>query len=305
MQIRRSFALSFGLAVLLTGSTAIAQSNSSAAARQWFLSSHLFQTSSGITINYAEQGDPQGPVLVFLHGGGDSWHSWDRVFPLIPARYHVYALTLRGHGLSDHPEHGYATDDFAADVLDFLKQKEIHQATLIGHSLGSFVAQRQVETDPDRIARLVLIGSGTTLNETANDHNQPFAFFATLQDPIPASFARDFQASTIHAQVPAANFELWVAEAQRVTAVTLRGIAHDFHSNSSELGKIKIPVLIFWGDHDEIFSRADEDKLVAALPNAHLKVFADTGHALHWERPELFTHELLHFVGGTPQHRSR
>jgi len=146
MQIRRSFALSFGLAVLLTGSTAIAQSNSSAAARQWFLSSHLFQTSSGITINYAEQGDPQGPVLVFLHGGGDSWHSWDRVFPLIPARYHVYALTLRGHGLSDHPEHGYATDDFAADVLDFLKQKEIHQATLIGHSLGSFVAQRQSPT---------------------------------------------------------------------------------------------------------------------------------------------------------------
>src|SRR3954454_2711051 len=54
---------------------------------------------NGITLNYVVQGDPHGPVIVLLHGAGDSWHSYERVLPLLPASYRVYAVTLRGHGL--------------------------------------------------------------------------------------------------------------------------------------------------------------------------------------------------------------
>jgi|GEM_PF-231695 pimeloyl-ACP methyl ester carboxylesterase len=259
------------------------------------LTSLLYQTRSGVTLNYVQQGDPNGSVLLFLHGGGDSWHSYDRVYPLIPQRYRVYSITLRGHGLSDHPDKGYATADFAGDVLDFLVQKNIRNATLIGHSLGSFVAQKVVETDSSRIDRLVLIGSGSSINQSDNDHNEPFKFFATLHDPIPYSFARDFQASTIYAPVPAQNFEIWVAEAQKVSAATLRGIAHDFRSSPDALKAIHIPTLVLWGEKDSIFSRTDEDALVHALPNAKLSVYAETGHALHWERPNRFVSELLEF----------
>jgi non-heme chloroperoxidase len=123
----------------------------------------LIKLHSGITLNYVVQGDPKGPVIVLIHGAGDSWHSWQRVLPLLPASYRVYAVTLRGHGLSDHPATGFSRADFAADVLDFLDQMQIRHATLVGHSLGSFVAQKVAEQDNGHIDRLVLIGSGPGL----------------------------------------------------------------------------------------------------------------------------------------------
>ena len=260
------------------------------------LASFLFKTKAGITLNYVEQGDPHGPVLVLLHGAGDSWHSYDRVFPLIPHRYHVYAITLRGHGLSDHPASGFSAADFAADILDFIEQKNLHHVTLVGHSLGSFVSQKVAELDTNHLDRLVLIGSGPGLTKPSSGGASVLSAFSTLTDPIPYTFARDFQASTIYYPVPAHNFELWVAEAERVPAATWRGLAQGHHDSADELKKIRIPTLVLWGEKDSIFNKSDEDTLMQYLPSAHFSAYAETGHALHWERPERFTRELLAFV---------
>ena len=61
------------------------------------------------------------------------------------------------------------------------------------------------------------------------------------------------------------------------------------------LKKIKTPTLILWGDKD-FFPRSEQDSLVSALPDAMLKVYKDTGHALHWERPEKFATDLQAFI---------
>ena len=260
------------------------------------LTSLLFKTKDGLTLNYVQQGDPDGPVLVLLHGAGDSWHSYDRVFPLIPSRYRVYAITLRGHGLSDHPATGFSAADFAGDILDFLEQKNIHHATLVGHSLGSFVAQKVAELDTNHLDRLVLIGSGPGLSNPSADQSSILSAFSALEDPIPYTFARDFQASTIYYPVPAKNFEIWVAEAERVPASTWHGLAQGHREPTEELKKIRIPTLVLWGEKDSIFSRSDEDILIHTIPHAQFSVYPETGHALHWERPERFTRELLAFV---------
>ncbi len=68
---------------------------------------------TGVRLRYAEQGDRGGPAVILLHGYSDSWFSWSRVMPLIPARYHVIAPDQRGHGDSDKPEGGYAMRDMA------------------------------------------------------------------------------------------------------------------------------------------------------------------------------------------------
>jgi non-heme chloroperoxidase len=264
--------------------------------------SQLFKTKAGLTLNYVQQGDPKGPVIVLLHGAGDSWHSYDRVYPLIPRRYLVYGITLRGHGLSDHPETGFTTADFAGDIVDFLEQKNIRHATLVGHSLGSFVAQKVAELDSEpgsgHLDRLVLIGSGPGISKKSPGTAPVLSAFSQLKDPIPYTFARDFQASTIYYPVPAANFEMWVAEAERVPASTWHGLAQG-HGSPDDLGKIKIPTLVLWGEKDSIFSRQDEDTLMKMLPNAKFSAYAETGHALHWERPERFARELLAFIQGS------
>ena len=54
-------------------------------------------------MHYAEQGDPGGEALLFIHGWPDSWFSFSRVLPLLPAAYHAYAIDLRGFGDSERP----------------------------------------------------------------------------------------------------------------------------------------------------------------------------------------------------------
>ena len=119
--------------------------------------------STGVRLHYAEQGDPNGGTIVFLHGYTDSWYSFSRLLPLLePARYHVYAISQRGHGDSDRPDGGYTIDDFAADVAAFLDAVSATRVNLVGHSMGSMVARRVAETYPERVAQLVIIGSFLT-----------------------------------------------------------------------------------------------------------------------------------------------
>jgi tetratricopeptide (TPR) repeat protein len=94
---------------------------------------------TGIRLRFAEQGNPAGHPIVFLHGYTDSWFSFSRILPSLPDSYHAYALDLRGHGDSDRPAGGYHPRDFVADVLAFIDAKRLTGVTLVGYSMGSFI----------------------------------------------------------------------------------------------------------------------------------------------------------------------
>ena len=96
---------------------------------------------TGPRLHYAEQGDPGGAALLFIHGWPDSWFSFSRVLPLLPTAYHAYAIDLRGFGDSERPADSYTIDQFATDVLA-MDAVGIARATLIGHSMGTFIARR-------------------------------------------------------------------------------------------------------------------------------------------------------------------
>jgi non-heme chloroperoxidase len=62
------------------------------------------------------------------------------------------------------------------------------------------------------------------------------------------------------------------------------------------LGSIEAPTLLVWGDRDEFITRADQDRLLGALPNSLLEVYEGIGHAVHWEVPQRFAAELAAFA---------
>jgi pimeloyl-ACP methyl ester carboxylesterase len=115
---------------------------------------------SGVRLHYHEQGPAGGPVVLLLHGFTDSSHSFSRVMPLLPATLRVIAPDQRGHGRSDRPAAGYAVDDFARDALQLMDALNVKSATVVGHSMGSFVARRLAELAPSRVKSLALVGSG-------------------------------------------------------------------------------------------------------------------------------------------------
>jgi pimeloyl-ACP methyl ester carboxylesterase len=94
---------------------------------------------TGPRIQYVAQGDPSAEPTIFLHGFTDSWFSFSRLLPLLPARvFPAFAIDQRGHGESERPHSGYGMDAFAADVAAFLDYHHIERATIVGHCPSCF-----------------------------------------------------------------------------------------------------------------------------------------------------------------------
>ena len=252
---------------------------------------------TGVRLHYAEAGTPGGTPVLLLHGYSDSWLSFSTVLPLLPPAVRAFALSQRGHGQSEQPPCCYEIEDLAADAAAFLDAMGVARATVVGHSMGSFVAQRMALDHPGRVERLVLVGSSTM---PANDGVLEFAdAVASLTDPVPAQFLREFQMSTLYQPIPEALLDAFVAESARLPARVWRALMAGMLNEDfgPSLHRIRVPTLLLWGEHDVIFSRVEQERLQAGIPGARLKVYPETGHALHWERPQAFADDLLAFIG--------
>jgi pimeloyl-ACP methyl ester carboxylesterase len=251
---------------------------------------------TGPQLHYAECGASDGDAVLFLHGWPDSWFSFSRVMPLLTSRYRAIALDQRGFGDSERPGCCYSIRDFASDAAAFLDAMSLERATVVGHSFGSFVARRLAIAYPDRVSRLVLIGSGWSSGNSVMRELQTIA--GQLVDSVSPAFARDFQASTAHVPLPVAFFERIVAESLKLPATLWSEILNGLvaYDDADQLATIAAPTLLMWGDHDALFSREDQDRLLAAIPGARLSIYDDTGHCPNWERPEKVAADLNAFL---------
>lgn len=251
---------------------------------------------TGVRLHYATQGKPSGHPIIMLHGYTDSWYSYSRVLPLLSTEYRIYVLDQRGHGNSTRPAKGYEIPSLARDVLAFMDAKQIKEATIVGHSMGSFVAQHVAATAPHRITRLVLVGSGATLdNDAVSEFHKAVS---GLRDPVPVKFVRDFQESSVFAPVPRQFMDRVIAESLKLPARVWQELINGFLRSdvNAELNKITAPVLVIWGEKDSFFPRSTQDVLVSALSQAVFRPYAETGHSPHWERPEQFVKDLEEFM---------
>ena len=256
---------------------------------------------TGPRLHYAERGDRAGEAIVFLHGYTDSWFAFSRVLSLLSPEYHAFALDLRGHGDSDKPECCYTVDDFAADVVAFMEAVGIEEATLIGDSSGGLIAQRVALSYPHRVSRLLLIGSPTTLvnNESVREAREEIL---ALEDPVSPEFAKEFHASMIYHPVPEEFLSTALSETLKVPARIWR----DYYEgvlltvdDTVHLGELDVPTLILWGEQDAVLGREEQEWRTAAIPNATLKVYPDTGHAVAFERPEWVVRDVEAFMRDT------
>ncbi len=258
---------------------------------------------TGVTLNYAEQGFKHGPTVIFLHGYTDSWFSFSRVLPLLPLDIHAYALSQRGHGDSEKPDCCYEQFNFTEDVASFMDKKGIDQAVIVGHSMGSLVAHKFAVDYPDRVSKLVLIGSTPTMNGNAGF--QDFLDYINAEPDVvnDPAFVRNFQESTIYTgpganPVPSEFLDTIIEESLKVEFPAwqgaLQGLLNENHVD--QLSSISCPTLILYGANDAIFSAEEQDALVDAIPNATLNVFENTGHAPHWERPAAVAAQLINFI---------
>lgn len=254
------------------------------------------QLATGPTIHYAVQGPADGPVVILLHGFSDSWYSWSPLLPLLPESWSVYALTQRGHGDSDRPAGDYSPPTFARDVLAFMDAAGIERASIVGHSLGGIVAQHVAAAAPERVERLVIVGSVATA-QTMPGMAEFRAAIHELPDPVPVEFARGFQESTLHVRPSAAFVDSVVAESAKLPAHVWRGVIDGLLETGPAAGldAFDAPALVLWGERDGYMPYADQLDLVRSL-RARLVVYHGIGHGMHWEAPDQVARDLIAFI---------
>jgi non-heme chloroperoxidase len=249
---------------------------------------------NGVRLHYVEQGGRRGPAIVLLHGYSDSSLSFSRVMPLMPAEWRVVAPDLRGHGDSDRPAGGYRMTDFADDVIQLMEALNIPSAVVVGHSMGSFVAQALIERAPQRVAGLVLLGSAPVPTNTTIEALT--AAVNELTDPVDAAFVREFQYSTIAQPVPGPFMEAAIANSLRMPSHIWKKVISGMMAFQPASPRSSVRTLVLGGTRDTVFSVAEQTSLARQFPFARLRLFDGVGHTLHWEQPEIFVRELRRFV---------
>ena len=254
---------------------------------------------TGIEMEYAEKGAASGIPVIFLHGITDSWHSFENTLSLLPSTIHAYALSQRGHGNSGKPLKDYAARNFAADVAAFMKQQKITKAVIVGHSMGGVVAMQLATDFPKLVSALVIVSSDPVFSD-----NPGMPDFMEEVNRMEGSFSRAFmeafQLGTIYNPIDSAALALFVDESMKVPLPVFKAALNGL--SDVELGRrissITQPVLLLWGDKDSFIGLGDQQFMLRQMKNATLKVYEETGHAIHWEHGDRFVKDLLQFVQG-------
>jgi non-heme chloroperoxidase len=251
-----------------------------------------------LRLEYVERGNADGLPVIFLHGVTDSWGAFEGVLGRLPDHIHAIALSQRGHGNSSRPASGYRLPDFAADVVRVLDALEIPRAVVVGHSMGSLVAQQFAISYPERTLGAVLMGSAPNVRDCEVLQSYAREEVAGLADPIDPAFAREFQVSTIARPVEDGLIDACVLESLKVPARVWReAFAGFINMNFTEaLRSLRVPVLVASGDRDAFFPLEHALRLHHAIPGSQLLVYQGGGHAFHWEEPETFVRDLVRFL---------
>lgn len=258
----------------------------------------------GAKIRYLEAGDATKPKVVLLHGLGgnaDSWQSNPMASNIaaLAANYHVIAPDQIGFGKSDKPLLKYRVGTYA-DFLDkFMAELKIEKASLVGNSLGGWIAALTAIKYPSRVEKIVLADAAGIIPEKYNEA-EIYQLNNSTRDEIRANLKRIF-ASPLLQNNEALVDQFMTARVAANDGYTINAIIdsikrkEDFLNN--RLGEIKKPTLIIWGKQDGLLPVADADVFNKGIAGSRLIIFDNCGHVPQFEKAAEFNKAVTEFLG--------
>lgn len=260
----------------------------------------------GFNIRYDEYGKDNPRHILFIHGLGSSSIVWRDIPQALSEQFHTICVDLIGFGGSDKPVLDYTISYFIQFVKSFLRQIGINdqdKITIIGHSLGGYIAAEYSIENKAQIEKLVLIDSSGMLNRPTSLLEQ-YLDAAMETDPI------------LRYGKVKKTFEGLMAEPFRllpiiidifISVIEKPGAKHAFESafrnstttsiNVERLEKIKdLPCLILWGEKDNLIPLDHINKFKQILKDAEMIVIYDAGHSPFIEKTAIVYQKLLTFL---------
>jgi pimeloyl-ACP methyl ester carboxylesterase len=275
--------------------------------------SHFVDLPGGFHVHYEDEGDPSRPLVVLLHGFGDSYTGWEGWVPELKTKFRVISLDFPGHGLTRAPDGYLLSGDGLADFVDvFAATLALPKFAVAGNSMGGGAAWQLAVRHPDRVNALILVDAAGFPNEKPPGEI-PLAF-RILRYPIGRALLRNIDNRPLideglktdvydKSVITPAFVDRW-AEFQRAPGhrAILMGLDPRSHSQATAelLGTIKVPTLILHGENDPIIEPAAARKFAAAIPGARLLTYPRVGHLPQVEIPERSAADVAAFLEAQP-----
>ncbi len=258
-------------------------------------------------------GGPSGRdrPIVLLHCFGCSSQWWNPILAKLEDGHRVIRVDLIGHGGSEKPKAGYEIETQAAAVANVLNSLGVTDATIVGHSMGGFVATALAETASELVGRVVLVGTPARAGESELPFTERLTRVpgigqalwrlrpdATIRSGYESAFAPGTDVSTIFPGDPdrvvddnrAMTYRSFtkVGEANR-DFMTAEGV-------DSRLAATGVPLLFVDGDEDQIFDAATAAEQFQTVPGARTELIEGVGHSPNVEAPEETARLILNFA---------
>ncbi|MDJ0839486.1 MAG: alpha/beta fold hydrolase [Acidobacteriota bacterium] len=245
---------------------------------------------NGLRLHYVKEGS--GPPVVMITGLGARLQSWEPTSRLLKKSFTVIRLDNRGMGGSGDLQGPYSVDVMAEDAAGLMAGLGFDQYHVVGLSLGSFAAQSLALQHPDRVKKLVLLGSSAGGPGHVAPGTEVMTFWQTMATMAPLERARKGLALALHPDWVAANpeaFQKWAAfNAEGVAApgaVQRQAFAGMAFNHSEKAAKIAVPTLILHGDRDLVVPTENGQKLHGLIPGSKLIILPDSGHMNVIDKP--------------------
>lgn len=222
-----------------------------------------------------------GSPLILIHGLSGSSRWWARNVDAFARQFRVYLVDLPGFG-DNRGRRRFALESAAAELVAWMDAVGIARASIVGHSMGGFVAADLAASFSDRVDRLVLADAAV------RPYDRRF-----LQ-PVVGGLGTAWR-------LPLGFLPVLVADAVRAGPRTLR-LAMRALLNAdlrARLDKIASPTLVIWGERDSLVPIAYGRRLAEALPDAGFAVIGQAGHNSMWDQPDAFNRVALAFLAGS------
>ena len=267
-------------------------------------------TLRGRPVNVLDIGE--GPAVVFLHGLSGCWQNWLESIPALAADHRVIALDLPGFGESPMPAEPISVRGYARLVVELLDELGVPDATIVGNSMGGFVACEMAIRFPARVGRLVLVAAaGLSLRHMR--HERKRGLRARAENVLffgLGRLARHTDLVVRSRRLRRSLLLLVAAHPERLSGPLILEQAHGagtpgFHDAleamtaypiRDRLGEIRCPALIVWGEEDRLVPVRDASEFAWLIPDARKVLYPDTGHMVMLERPQRFNADVRAFI---------
>lgn len=255
------------------------------------------------TINYHDQGE--GDPILLIHGSGPgvtAWANWRGVIPSLSQQARIIAPDMLGFGYTRCPmDRRLDPDAWLAQLVGLLDALDVESVSIVGNSFGGAIALAFARRYPERVRRLVLMGSAGLSFPLTEGLDKVWGYQPSLEAmrELMKVFAHDH--SIITDDLVRMRFDASIRDdvqtrfAQLFPAPRQQGIEM-LAVPEEALRQLPQPTLIIHGRDDQVIPLNVSERLIRLIPHAQLHVFGECGHWVQIEEAAAFTRLLIDFL---------